>query len=132
MRARRWSLLALLAAGMTSLALAVAPLGTTSSCTASSGGETACWSRRRSLLDSEGASVLVVLAVPVLITLLPLLWPGRRCRLVVAVVLTVATLLALASIGLFLLPTLALAWAAVAAGRRPTEPGHPAARVAQR
>ena len=110
-------MLALAAAATTGAALALAPLGATSSCATSSAGATTCTSGCQSLVASEGTGVLLVLAAPMLVTLVPVLWPARRARVAAAALLSVAAALALASVGIFLLPTLALAWAAVAAER---------------
>lgn len=125
MRSRRWSLLALAAAGATAATVALAPLSTTGSCAASSAGETTCSSARTSLLAAEGPGVLAVLAVPVLVTLVPALWPTGRARWAAATLLTLAGVIALASAGILLLPTATLAWAAVAATRRQASPPHP-------
>lgn len=72
----------------------------------------------RTLIEEEGSGVLLLLAVPVLLTLLPLYPNGRARRwvgLVCTVLLAVGSLLALASIGLFYLPALVCAIAATTA-----------------
>lgn len=124
MRARHWSLLPLAAATVTGAALAVAPLRTTSSCATTSDGGMTCSSTTQSLLASGGAAVLAIFAVPVLVTLVPVLWPVAQARVATAVLLSVATVLGMLSVGVFLLPTLALAWVAVAANRRQDHPSH--------
>ena len=124
MRARRWSLLPLVAATLTGAVLALAPLRTTSSCAATSDGEMSCSSTTQSLLAAGGAGVLAIFAVPVLVTLVPVLWPVAQARVATAVLLSVATVLGMLSVGVFLLPTLVLAWVAVAANRPQDHPPH--------
>ncbi|MGI8793197.1 MAG: hypothetical protein ACR2H3_08475 [Acidimicrobiales bacterium] len=59
--------------------------------------------------------MLLILAVPAVIALLPIATRTLRSTLVAAVALTVAALLGLASIGIFFLPTVGLAWVAAGA-----------------
>jgi hypothetical protein len=70
------------------------------------------------LLSNEGASVLGVLAVPALVALVPLLVRSRWAAKMAAVALTAAALVASASVGIFLMPTVVLAWVALVATRR--------------
>jgi hypothetical protein len=122
MTAARWSAVTLAAALVTTSVLALAPVQITRSCQVSSHGPMECSASRGSLLASEGAGVLAVLAVPVVVSLLPMVLRSRRWRLGAALLLTAAVVLAAASVGIFFLPTVLLAWMAVARspGRRPT------------
>ena len=115
---RRWSLVVFVAAVITGVVVAVAPIVTTSTCATSSPGTTRCWSSNVSLVSNEGAGVLGVLAVPALVALVPLLVGSKRSVTMTAVALSGVALVASASVGLFLIPTVALAWVAVVATRR--------------
>lgn len=114
---RRWRLLTLISSAATGAVLALAPVVRTSSCFASSSGSGSCSSSSQSLVASEGGGVLAVLAVPALLAVVPLLLPWRQATFAVAVAMTAIALLALASVGLFLVPTVAVAWIAAAASR---------------
>ena len=121
MTARVWRALVLAAAAATSIAAAVAPTVATSSCVTTSPGSSSCTSTRESLLAGEGSAVLLVLAVPVLVSLWPLLLGTHRATVLAAAALTLAMLVALMSIGILYLPTVALAWVAVASSTRPLD-----------
>lgn len=116
---RRWSMLAFVCAAATGLALAFAPLVATSSCVASSNGPAVCSSAHHSLVTNEGVSVVLVLAIPALLMLVPVVFGSRRSVTTAAVLLTMTALLAIASIGLFFIPTVALAWVAATRWSRP-------------
>lgn len=62
--------------------------------------------------------MLVVLAVPALIALLSVVGASERSTTVAAITLTAVTVLALMSVGIFFVPTVVLAWVAVAASKR--------------
>jgi hypothetical protein len=115
---RGWGLVVFGAAVLTAVVVAVAPVVSTSTCSATSPGPAQCSSGSETLLANEGAGVLGILAVPALVALVPLLVPSRRAAKASAVVLTAAVFVASASVGVFFVPTLVLAWAAVVAGRR--------------
>ncbi|MCP5027006.1 MAG: hypothetical protein GY929_12050 [Actinomycetia bacterium] len=117
MTAIRWSRVAFGVALLTGLLLAFAPLASTSVCEATPSGAEVCSSSRKSLAQDEGVGVAAVLFVPGLVTLVPVLRPSARSRVGAAVLLTVAAVVALASVGILLVPTLAVAWLAVAAER---------------
>ena len=117
MPGHRWRLLTLGGAVATGAVLAVVPVVATSSCTATSSGPTSCTSGQQSLLRSEGIGVLVALAIPALLALVPVVLQSFRATLLSAGALTLAALLAAASIGIFFIPTVGLAWAAVGASR---------------
>lgn len=97
-------------AAMTSVVLAFAPLGSSQSCVASDGSPSVCTSSHVSLLQNEGASVLVVLGVPIVLALAALVWSDRRVALGAAVGLTLGALLGAMSVGVFYVPTVILAW----------------------
>ena len=115
---RRWNLVVFVAAVLTGVVVAVAPIVATSTCATSSVGTTRCWSSNVSLVSNEGAGVLGVLAVPALVALVPLLFRSKQSTRMTAVALTAAALVASASVGIFLIPTVILAWVAVVATRR--------------
>lgn len=106
-------MIAVLLAGVASLALAFLPLVSTDSAPGGSG--------RQSLVAQEGWAVALALAVPVLVAAAPLLAPARYRRWVTigsAVLLTAGALISAASVGLFYLPSAALlVMAAIRAGR---------------
>ncbi|MFC4072844.1 hypothetical protein [Actinoplanes subglobosus] len=113
MRGRRWFLAALVLTAVVSAALLVLPLYAYETATgpaASSGEVGAGYSYERghrSLLAVEGPGVAFLLAVPVLVSGLPVLVRGRRQRLagwVSTALLSVGVLVGIASIGLFYLP----------------------------
>ena len=119
----RWSWLTLLTALVTGVVLSFLPISSTASCEAVAGGTETCTTGSESLLQSEGLSVLAVLAVPVFVAAVAVVFPRRGVPVTSAVLLTVLTLLGAASLGLFYLPTTALAWFAVAASAsQPTTP----------
>ena len=110
--ARRWSQLTLLATLATSAVLTVVPVYSTASCEAVAGGAETCTTGSESLLEHEGASVLIVLAVPVLVSAMPLALSRRGVAIGAAVVLTALAVLGGFSIGLFYFPAVLLAWLA--------------------
>lgn len=116
MTAWRWSGLALASAVVTVAVLAFAPVVTTRACVASPHQATECSSTRTSLVAHEGAGVLAGLAVPAVVAVVPVVAPSRASRLAAAALLTAAGLLAVASVGVFLAPTVVLAWVATTAG----------------
>lgn len=121
MSPHRWSRLAFAAALVTGAVLAFIPAVSTSSCSASSDGPMICSTVKESLLAQEGGGILFVLAAPAIIALVPVLLPWRPVAMAAAGVLTAATLISIASVGMFLLPTVAMAWFAVtASGERAT------------
>lgn len=115
---RRWSLLAVAAAVVTGVAVAFGPLVATSGCSATSDGTTMCASRTTSLFADQGAGILGIVAIPVVVTLVPVLLPSRWTVTGAAAVLSVAAFIGSASVGIFLVPTVILAWLAVRAANR--------------
>jgi hypothetical protein len=100
-------------AAATGTVLAFAPVVSTASCSSTSSGISSCKSSQESLVANEGAGVLLVLAVPALLALVPVVARTQRSTLVAAGALTLATLLGMASVGIFFIPTVVLAWVAV-------------------
>ena len=121
MSGRIWPALVLVVALATGALLAFAPVVSTESCVSDPGGSV-CTSGSRSLLAGEGGGVLAVLCVPALVAAAAVIAPSRRVTRCTAIALTAATLLGIASVGLFFLPTVTLAWAAASFGR-PAPPG---------
>ena len=109
---RRWSQLTLLATLATSAVLTVVPVYSTASCGAVAGGAETCTTGSESLLEHEGASVLIVLAVPVLVSAMPLAFSRRGVAISAAVLLSALAVLGGFSIGLFYFPAVLLAWLA--------------------
>lgn len=103
---RHWNLAAVAIATATGFGTVLLPLGMSASID-STGLET---SRRVSLLSNEGASVLIIVAIPALLVAVPLLLRGaaavHRSRFVIVALLGLLVLLGAASIGVFFVPTL--------------------------
>jgi hypothetical protein len=108
-------------ASATGAVLAFAPGVSTESCVAGPGGS-ACTSGSRSLVDSEGAGVLAVLAVPAIVALVAVVVPSRRTARWTAIALTAAAVVGIASVGMFFVPTVVLAWVAARQSRSTTPP----------
>ena len=70
----------------------------------SSGGSTVTRTYGVSTFQTDGAWVLVVVSVPVLLTILPNVVPRRGARIVSAVLLWICCVIGAASIGLFFVP----------------------------
>ena len=121
----RWGWLTLLTALVTGAVLSFLPLvSSMSSCESVTGGTAMCKTGSESLFQSEGLGVLAVLAVPVFVAAVGVVFPRRAVAVTLAVLLTVLTLLGAVSIGLFYLPTTVVAWLAVAANAsQPSETG---------
>ena len=112
---RQWSRLTLLVAVVTSTALLFAPTYSTASCEAVVNGPEICTTGRESTLVHEGiGAVAILLAIPVLVATVPVIFGKRGVAITAAVVLSALALLGAASFGLFFLPTAALSWFAVA------------------
>ena len=111
----------MLATLATGAVLTVLPIYSTASCGAVAGGPETCTTGSESALENEGAGVLIVLAVPVLVSAMPLVYSRRGVAIAAAVLLTALLVLGGFSIGLFYLPAVVLAWlaAAAASGGRP-------------
>jgi hypothetical protein len=115
--AQAWRVTTLATASATGAALAFAPIISTSSCSTTSTGVSTCTSSQESLIANEGGSVLLVLAIPALVALIAVVARTPRATVVTAGLLTAAALVSLASIGIFLIPAVVVAWTAVSASR---------------
>ena len=122
---RQWSRLTLLVAVVTSTALLFAPTYSTASCGAVANSPEICATGRESTLEHEGIGAVAILAIPVLVATVPVIFGKRGVAIAAAVVLSVLTLLGAASFGLFFLPTAALSWFAVASGPQRADIGIP-------
>lgn len=71
-----------------------------------------------SLFQTEGAWILVVVSVPVIVALLPVLVRHRAARIVSTVLLWACVVVGMLSVGLFFLPAAVLM--TIAASGRPT------------
>ncbi len=104
-RATRWNIAAAGIAVVTSAGVLLAPWGESVS-TDANGIQTTTTS---SLLSNEGASVLYVIAIPVLLVLLPLALPNEkasyRARATIVVLLSIFIVLGALTIGIFFIPT---------------------------
>ena len=118
----RWSLAALIAT-LIPLALVVW-LPVTSEVSVDSSGLTT--ETQRTLLASEGASVLGVLAVPVLVAAIPLAASGtrrsRQARIGAAIALGLCVVLGAMTVGVAYVPATMLAIVAASRDQRPTLP----------
>jgi hypothetical protein len=115
--------LPLLLAVVATVVLLVVPTGREESISTGPSGVTIRSSRSTTLVQSDGLDVLVLLAIPVVLTGLPLVFRRPRWRrvalLAASVLLLVLVVLGAASIGLFYLPAaVAMVIAAVVADRR--------------
>jgi hypothetical protein len=113
-----WQVVALGLSVAASLALLVIPAFGGTSASSEGGREV---THATTLLESEGPRVLLVLAIPLVLTLVPLLVRGRgrgAVSVLAALLLGVGALLGLASIGAFYLPALIFAIAAATAAVR--------------
>jgi hypothetical protein len=125
--ARKFTIGAFIAALLLGAVVAFAPLASTGSSSAvmDAGGKivrTTTGPTSVSLFSSEGLWVLVVVAVPIAITLLPVLMPRRGVRIAAAALLWIGCLLGLLSVGLFFLPSAVLMTAAAARSDRQPAP----------
>lgn len=110
-------LVALLTAGL----LALVPVYLSESCApASSETEMMCVMGAATLIEREGTSALVALLLPAVIAALAVVWPGRRMRLGVAILLTTFVVLAVMSVGIFFIPAAFAAWVSAQSGRSGT------------
>ena len=113
MKANRVVVAAFVLAVVGALAAAFAPLGTTCGATAP-GGVSHC--SGTSTFSVDGAWVLVVVSVPVLVALVPVLVRRRAAIIASTVLLWIGCILGMLSIGIFFLPSAILM--TVAASRR--------------
>lgn len=111
---RRLPLVTLVVALATAVVLAVVPTSRSETCTSTSDRpEVVCESSTSTLVEHEGASVLLVLLVPAALAAIGVVRPSRAVLRGVAIALTVCVVLGAASVGLLFLPTALAAWVAV-------------------
>ena len=130
MKARGFTLAAFLVAVLGALVAAFAPTGRVTESFGSSSGVFSTRSYSESMFQVNGAWVLVVVSVPVLVALIPVLVRRRRARIVSAVLLWFGCVLAMWSVGMFFVPAAILM--TIAASRSepapippmPTVPAH--------
>lgn len=120
MKARRFALASFLAAVVGGLIAAFAPLGRMESVTSTTGGPNVTSSSSVSIFQTDGVWVLVVVSVPVLVSLIAVLLPQRRAKMVSAVLLWVGCFLGMFSVGMFFIPAAILM--TLAASRSETAP----------
>jgi hypothetical protein len=104
-RADRFALGAFAWAVAAGLALAVVPIGTSSTAYSNSSVVT---TTHESLVQTNGAGVLIVLGVPALLTLVAFLVKRRPVRAVLSGLLFVGCVLGAMSVGVFFLPAAVL------------------------
>ena len=120
MKARGFTLAAFLVAGLGALVAAFAPTGRVSESFGSSSGVFSTRSYSDSMFQVNGAWVLVVVSVPVLVALIPVLVRHRRARIVSAVLLWIGCVVGMWSVGMFFVPAAILM--TIAASRREPAP----------
>jgi hypothetical protein len=101
---RRFALASFLLAAPAGLFVAFAPLGTT--CTVQPGGRGRCFGT--SIFETDGAWILVLVSVPIVLTLMPVLVRHRAAAIVSTVLLWAYCLVGIASLGLFFVPSAVL------------------------
>jgi hypothetical protein len=124
--ARWWQWAAFTLAAVASVVLLLAPTATQESVSASASSTgsaastaTSVTTEHLTLLQSQGRGVLLVLAAPLLLTVLPLLLPGHYARIAALGCLVLLGLFVLAgalSVGAFYLPALLVAAVVVVRG----------------
>ncbi len=121
MNARRFSIAALFAAVLAALVVALLPTGQVMSATGGPGGVTVTHNYSVSLFQVDGAWVLVVVSVPVLLALISVLVRNRVVKVAATVLLWIGCVLGMMSVGWFFLPTAVLMTFAL----RPAAPAQP-------
>ena len=120
MKAERLAVAAFFLAVVGGLVAAFAPIGRVMESSGSAGGEVVMRSYDVSLFRTDGAWVLVVVSVPVLVALVAILVRRRGARVVSAVLLWMGCVVGVFSVGMFFVPA-AIAMT-VAAARREAPP----------
>jgi len=109
MKASRFAWASAVTAVLGAFVASFAPLGTSCEMTTQpGGGETQGQCSGVSTFQGDGAWVLVVVAVPVVLALVPAVVRGRSARIVSAVLLWACCVIGLASIGMFFIPSAVL------------------------
>ena len=104
MKARRFAVAALALAVLGALAAAFAPTGRETALYGSSSGVFRMRSSSVSMFQVNGAWVLIVVSVPVLVALIAVLVRHRVARIVAAVLLWIGCVLGVFSVGLLFVP----------------------------
>ena len=116
MRARGFTLAAFAVAVLGALVAAFAPTGHVTESFGSSSGSFSTRSYSESMFQVNGAWVLVVVSVPVLVALIPVLVRHRSARIVSAVLLWIGCVVGMWSVGLFFVPAAILMTIAASRG----------------
>lgn len=119
MPSRGWQSAAVVCAIAAAVALLVVPTGSGQSVSVDGSGSRTSDITHYTLLQSEGRSILLVLAVPIILTVIPLLISRRQRRtatLISTSLLSVGVVLAVMSIGVFFAPAVVCALVAIARG----------------
>jgi hypothetical protein len=103
-KANRFVIAAVVLAIIGTLVAAFAPFGSEMGTTVSSDGAVTTSSATVSVFQTDGAWVLVVGSVPVLLAMLPLVVRRKAARVVAAVLLWLCCLVGAFSIGMFFIP----------------------------
>jgi hypothetical protein len=120
-KANRWAVAAFVAAVVGALVASFAPLGRSCTIGPSPDAGEAC--RRVSTFSEEGAWVLVVVSVPVLVALMAVVVHRRSARVASAVLLWVGCIMGLASVGIFFAPAAIIMTVAAAVAPPPPRVG---------
>ncbi len=121
MDAKRFTWVAFFLAVSGALIAAFAPTGQVMESLLSPGGEVVTRSYNVSLFQTEGAWILVVVSVPVLVASIPVLVRRRAARIVSAVLLWIGCIVGMWSVGMFFVPA-AIVMTAAAARSEPAPP----------
>lgn len=119
MKGKRFAVAAFLLAVVGALGAAFAPTGSMMESSVSSSGVVVTRSSTVGMFQTNGAWVLVVVSVPVLVALVPVLVRHRAARSVSAVLLWTGCAVEMWSVGLFFVPA-AVVMTVAAAVREPT------------
>jgi hypothetical protein len=117
-KAKRSAVVAFLLAVIGALVSAFAPTGHVMGSSASPGGMSVTRSYNVSMFQINGAWILAVVSVPVLVALIPILVPHRAARIVSAVLLWTGCVVGMWSVGMFFVPA-AIVMTVAAARREP-------------
>jgi hypothetical protein len=104
MKARGFTLAAFLVAVLGAVVAAFAPTGHVTESVGSSSGVVSTRSFSESMFQVNGAWVLVVVSVPILVALIPVVVRHRRARIVSAVLLWIGCVVGMLSVGMFFVP----------------------------
>lgn len=119
MPSRGWQSAAVVCAIAAAVALLVVPTGSGQGVSVDGSGSRTGDITHYTLLQSEGRSILLLLAVPIILTVIPLLISLRQRRtatLICTSLLSVGVVLAVMSIGVFFVPAVVCALVAIARG----------------